>query len=165
MEAISCGWYLLICTYLNMLYTRQVRAVAALARTMPMLLTKEPFMAPSMKPKIYSTRHLVLDLWRLFCFCSSVRGWLRCPFSQMTGIIPHSMTTSSLASQPASRYSGCPLSLFLNERIYDIGVVDTGSAQVIQHPASTGTYNLDGTPAAERTRGIVVEDGQKVMRK
>ena len=30
----------------------------------------------------------------------SVSGWLRCPFSQMIGFIPHSRTTSSFASYP-----------------------------------------------------------------
>lgn len=77
---------------------RQVRAVAALARMMPMLRTNEPFMEPSMNPKMCSTRHLVFDFWRLLCFCSSVRGLLRWPFSQMTGVIPHSLTTSSFDS-------------------------------------------------------------------
>ena len=39
------------------------------------------------------------------------------------------------------------------------------SAQVIQHPAATRAYTLQGTPATATTRGIVIEDGKKVVRK
>ena len=37
-------------------------------------------------------------------------------------------------------------------------------AQVVEHPADR-TYTLQGTSATESTRGIVIEDGQKVVRK
>lgn len=39
------------------------------------------------------------------------------------------------------------------------------SAQFIQHPAATRAYTLQGTPATDSTRGIVIEDGQKAVRK
>ena len=39
------------------------------------------------------------------------------------------------------------------------------SAQVIQHPAATRAYTLQGTPATDSTRGIVINDGKKVVRK
>ena len=73
-------------------------ALAALARIIPMLRTSEPFIAPSINPKMCSMRHLSLDLMRLFFFCSSVRGLLRCPFSQMMGFIPFFLTMSSFDS-------------------------------------------------------------------
>jgi len=38
------------------------------------------------------------------------------------------------------------------------------SAPVIEHPA-TRAYRLDGTPATDSTRGIVIEDQHKVVRK
>nr|WP_314749314.1 hypothetical protein [Tannerella forsythia] len=47
---------------------RQMKAVTVLARTITMLQTNEPFMKPSMKPKMCSTRHLVLDFGWLFSF-------------------------------------------------------------------------------------------------
>lgn len=42
--------------------------------------------------------------------------------------------------------------------------VSVRSATVIEHPA-TRAYRLDGTPATDTTRGIVIEGGQKVVRK
>ena len=39
------------------------------------------------------------------------------------------------------------------------------SAQVIQHPAATRAYTLQGIPATDSTRGIVINDGKKVVRK
>ena len=39
------------------------------------------------------------------------------------------------------------------------------SAQVVQHPAATRAYTLQGTPATTSTRGIVIEGNQKVVRK
>jgi len=108
---ISFGWYLQIWVYLKMLYTRNVNALAALALIIPMLLTSEPFMGPSMKPKMCSIRHLVLDLVRLLRPCSSVSGWLRCPFSQIIGRMPHYSTSLSFDSQPASKYKSWPLSV------------------------------------------------------
>ena len=39
------------------------------------------------------------------------------------------------------------------------------SAQVVEHPAATRAYTLQGTPATANTRGVVIENGQKhVMR-
>ena len=42
---------------------------------------------------------------------------------------------------------------------------DVRSAQVVAHPASTRAYRLDGTPATESTRGILIEGSQKMVRK
>ena len=39
------------------------------------------------------------------------------------------------------------------------------SAQVVEHPAATRAYTLQGTPATASTRGIVIEGDQKVVRK
>ena len=39
------------------------------------------------------------------------------------------------------------------------------SAQVIQHPAASRAYTLQGIPATDNTRGIVIEKSQKVVRK
>ena len=39
------------------------------------------------------------------------------------------------------------------------------SAQVVEHPAATRAYTLQGTPATASTRGIVIEGNTKVMRK
>ena len=38
------------------------------------------------------------------------------------------------------------------------------AANIVEHPASRA-YRLDGTPAQENTRGIVIENQQKVVRK
>lgn len=75
-EVISYGWYLLICTYLNMLFTWQVRVVAALAPALQMFQTKVPFMAPSMKVKICSMRHLILPSMKECPLLSWVRSEL-----------------------------------------------------------------------------------------
>ena len=42
--------------------------------------------------------------------------------------------------------------------------VGVNSAIVVSHPA-TRAYRLDGTPAADATQGIIIEGGQKVVRK
>ena len=39
------------------------------------------------------------------------------------------------------------------------------SAQVVEHPAATRAYTLQGIPATASTRGIVIEGNTKVMRK
>jgi len=39
------------------------------------------------------------------------------------------------------------------------------SAQVVNHPAATRAYTLQGTPASDSTRGIVIEDNKKVVRR
>ena len=39
------------------------------------------------------------------------------------------------------------------------------SAQVVEHPATSRAYTLQGTPATATTRGIVIEGNQKVVRK
>ena len=39
------------------------------------------------------------------------------------------------------------------------------SAQVVEHPAATRAYTLQGTPATANTRGIVIQNQQKVVRK
>ena len=38
-------------------------------------------------------------------------------------------------------------------------------AQVVEYPAATGVYTLQGIPATDSTRGIVIEGNTKVMRK
>ena len=38
-------------------------------------------------------------------------------------------------------------------------------AQVVEYPAATGVYTLQGTPATDATRGIVIEGNTKVVRK
>ena len=38
-------------------------------------------------------------------------------------------------------------------------------AQVVEYPAATGAYTLQGTPATDATRGIVIEGNTKVVRK
>lgn len=38
-------------------------------------------------------------------------------------------------------------------------------AQVVEHPAATGAYTLQGIPATDSTRGIVIEGNTKVVRK
>ena len=38
-------------------------------------------------------------------------------------------------------------------------------AQVVEYPAATGVYTLQGIPATDSTRGIVIEKSQKVVRK
>ena len=42
--------------------------------------------------------------------------------------------------------------------------VAVSSATIVKHPA-TRAYRLNGTPATDATRGIVIEGGQKVVRK
>lgn len=39
------------------------------------------------------------------------------------------------------------------------------STRVVEHPAATRAYTLQGSPAADSTRGIVIKDGTKVVRK
>ncbi len=39
------------------------------------------------------------------------------------------------------------------------------STRVVEHPASTRAYTLQGPPATDSTRGIVIKDGTKVVRK
>ena len=43
--------------------------------------------------------------------------------------------------------------------------VGVRSAQVVEHPAATRAYTLQGTPATDATRGIVIEGNTKVVRK
>ena len=45
------------------------------------------------------------------------------------------------------------------------GATPVQAAQMIQHPAATRAYTLQGLPATDDTRGIVIENGQKVMKK
>jgi acid phosphatase (class A) len=39
------------------------------------------------------------------------------------------------------------------------------STRVVEHPAATRAYTLQGPPATDSTRGIVIKDGTKVVRK
>jgi acid phosphatase (class A) len=39
------------------------------------------------------------------------------------------------------------------------------STRVVEHPAATRAYTLQGSPATDSTRGIVIKDGTKVVRK
>jgi acid phosphatase (class A) len=39
------------------------------------------------------------------------------------------------------------------------------STRVVEHPAATRAYTLQGLPATDSTRGIVIKDGTKVVRK
>jgi acid phosphatase (class A) len=39
------------------------------------------------------------------------------------------------------------------------------STRVVEHPAATRAYTLQGHPATDSTRGIVIKDGTKVVRK
>ena len=45
------------------------------------------------------------------------------------------------------------------------GTVSVRQAQVVEHPAATRAYTLQGTPATDATRGIVIEGNQKIVRK
>ena len=38
-------------------------------------------------------------------------------------------------------------------------------AIVVQHPATSQVYTVNGTPAAESSRGIIIQNGQKTIRK
>ena len=45
------------------------------------------------------------------------------------------------------------------------GSVSVRQAPVVEHPAATRAYTLQGTPATDATRGIVIEGNQKIVRK
>jgi len=45
------------------------------------------------------------------------------------------------------------------------GLTAVSQATIVQHPASTPAYTLNGTPATESSRGIIIQNGQKTIKK
>lgn len=45
------------------------------------------------------------------------------------------------------------------------GTVGVPQAKIVQHPASQQAYTTSGTPATESSRGIIIQNGQKTVKK
>jgi acid phosphatase (class A) len=45
------------------------------------------------------------------------------------------------------------------------GMTNVPKATIVQHPAGTPAYTINGTPATESSRGIIIQNGQKTLRK
>ena len=45
------------------------------------------------------------------------------------------------------------------------GITSVPKATIVQHPASTPAYTINGTPATESSRGIIIKNGQKKVKK
>lgn len=116
---------MLICTYLNMLYTRQVRVVAVLVRLIPMLRTNEPFMAPSMTEDVLRA---ALDLGPL----AVVLPLLVCQGMVTTALLTDDKYHTALPDFIVLRHvagieiQGLVLVFLLDEGLDDVGVMDTG---------------------------------------